>query len=320
MMDLTVVVVSFNTRDLVLACLASLCEALAPQGCIRAELRLVDNGSGDGTVAAVGRAFPNVEVIALDRNVGFAAGCNRGLRGARGRHVLLLNSDARLLPGAVEACLAVLDGDPGVGVVGPQLLHPDGRRQNSIHNLPTLLSEVVPKSLLQWVARRRFPSKRWVGNAPLDVEAITGAALFARRRMIDDVGPLPEDYFFYLEDTEWCRRARAAGWRVVHVPGAHVSHVSGASSKRVDPAGSRIEYHRSLYRYFRSSRGSAATAVVMAMRVLKSGWYGLAFSLPAALSPTWRVRWRSHLGVLRWHLRGCPAGPGLAATASPGPR
>ena len=315
-MDLTVVVVSWNTRALALACVASVRESLAAAGSVRAELRLVDNGSLDGTAAAVRRAFPDVDVIALERNRGFAAGCNRGLRGAAGRHVLLLNSDARPLAGSIEACLALLDTEDDVGIVGPQLLHSDGRLQNSIHNLPTILSEVVPKSLLQRVARRRFPSKRSIGTSPLDVEAVTGAAIFARRRMIADIGPLPEEYFFYLEDTEWCRRARAAGWRVVHLPTAAVSHISGASSKRVDPAGSRIEYHRSLYRFFRANRGAGAAAVVVSMRVLKSGWYGLAFSLAAALSPVWRARWRTQCAVLRWHLRGCPAESGLAAAAA----
>jgi len=308
--DVSVVVVTWNTRDLALDCLASVTAALAPA--IRAEILVVDNGSSDGTVGAVRERFPAARVIALPANAGFAAGANAGLRESGGRHVLLLNSDARLLPDTLERCLRFLDENPDVGVVGPQLLHPDGRRQNSIHNFPIVATELLPKALFQFLFRRRFPSRRWVGEKPLDVEAVNGAAMFARAAAVRDVGPLPEDYFFFLEETEWCRRARSAGWRVVHLPSAFAIHLSGASSKRRDPALTRIEYHRSLYHFFRVNRGTGWMAAVLSLRLLKCLFYVVALAPPAVLGGRAIDRWKVHRDVLAWHLRGCPRSVGLA--------
>jgi len=314
--DLSVIVVTWNTRELVLECLASLTTALSPA--IRAEILVVDNGSCDGTQGAVREHFTAARVIALPANVGFAAGANAGLRASSGRHVLLLNSDARVLPDTLERCVRFLDENRDVGVVGPQLLHPDGRRQNSIHNFPIVATELLPKALFQFLFRRRFPSRRWIGEEPVDVEAVTGAAIFARAAVVRDVGPLPEDYFLFLEETEWCRRARAAGWRVVHLPSAFAIHLSGASSKRRDPALTRIEYHRSLYHFFRVNRGIGWMAAVLSLRLLKSLFYVVALAPAAVLGDRGRERWKVHRDVLAWHLRGCPRSVGLAHASGSG--
>jgi hypothetical protein len=308
-MDLSVIVVTWNTRGLVLDCLASVAAALSPA--MRAEILIVDNGSSDGTAAAVRGAYPAARVIALPENVGFAAGCNAGLRVSRGRHVLLLNSDARVLPETLARGLAFLDRHPDVGLVGPQLRFPDGRPQNSVHNIPIAATELLPKALFQFFFRRRFPSRRWLGEEPRDVEAVNGAAIFARAAFVRDVGPLPEDYFFFLEETEWCRRARAAGWRVVHLPAAVVIHLAGASSKRRDPALTRIEYHRSLYHFFRVNRGSGWMAMVFCMRLLKSLFYVVTQAPLALFGGRHLARWRVHRDVLAWHLRGCPEAVGF---------
>lgn len=317
-MDLSIVIVSWNTCALTLECLESLERALAEAGADSfAEVLVVDNASFDGTVAAIRARFPAVRVIVSPRNLGFAAGCNAGLHVASGRHVLFLNSDARIDSKALHGCVDFLDQQPDVGVVGPQLLHPDGRRRNSIHNAPTLTSELIPKALLQFLFRRRFPSRRWVGDRPLDVEAVTGAAFFARAAAIAAVGPLSEDYFLFLEETDWCLRMRRAGWRVVHLPTLFAVHVAGASSKRRDPALTRIEYHRSLYHFFRVNRGMGSMAMLIALRLLKTVFYLIA-RVPAALvdGERGRARLRVHRDVLEWHLRGCPRSVGFAATSS----
>src|SRR5262249_28330777 len=203
------------------------------------------NGSSDGPVRAVGERFPWAELIALPRNVGFAAGHNAGLaRAKRGRHLLLLNDDTQVERGALERCVRFLDGAPDVGAVGPQLLHPDGRKQNSIHAFPRLLTELVPRGLLETLLPGRFPSKRFAHAGPIDVEAVLGACIAVRREALDAVGPLPEDYFFFLEETEWLLRMKRAGWRVVHLPDARLVHVHGAATKKKVPLATRIEYHR----------------------------------------------------------------------------
>jgi GT2 family glycosyltransferase len=319
MIDLSIVVVTWNTRELVLACLASIEAELdagdgSPQLAI--ETCVVDNGSSDGSVEAIRRRFPWVRVVSLPRNVGFAAGTNAGLRVLRGRTVLLLNSDAQLVRGVLRRCVEHLDAHPDVGVVGPQLLNPDGSKQNSIHNFPILATELVPKGVFQYLFRRRFPSRRWAGDEPIDVEAVAGAALFLRACLLRDVGPLPEDYFFFLEETDWCLCVRAAGWRVVHLPSAFVVHLSGGSSKRRSPALTRIEYHRSLYRFFRKYRGRIPSSAVLALRFTKALFY-VVTQAPLAIAGTkHRARWGIHRDVFMWHLRGCPGSVGLGRLAA----
>ena len=320
MIDLSIVVVTWNTRDLVLDCLASIEAELSSQGGsagVVAETCVVDNASSDGTQDAIRRRFPWVQVVSLPRNVGFAAGSNAGLRSLRGRHALLLNSDARLERGVLARCVAYLDAHPDVGVVGPQLLNPDGSKQNSIHNFPMLVTEVLPKGIFQFLFRRRFPSRRWAGESPIDVQAVAGAALFLRAQLLREVGILPEEYFFFLEETDWCLRVRSAGWRVVHLPDVFVTHLSGGSSKRRSPALTRIEYHRSLYHFFRKHHGTVPTALVLGLRFTKAFFY-LVTQAPLVLAgERHRERWDIHRRVLLWHLRGCPATVGIGRSPAP---
>jgi GT2 family glycosyltransferase len=314
--DLSIVVLTWNTRELVLDCLASIEREILSRrdaGRIEVETIVVDNGSADGTVEAVRRRFPWAELIPLPHNIGFAAGNNAGLRKISGRHAVLLNSDTVVLRDAFEICVRYLDGHPDVGVVGPQLLNPDCSKQNCIHNYPSLVTELVPKPLLESLFPRRFPSKRYEHAGPIDVEAVLGACLFVRREVLDQVGPMPEDYFFFLEETDWCWRIRDAGWRVVHVPEARVVHVHGAATKKKIPARTRIEYHRSLYHFFRKNRGVGPAAAVVALRVVKALSYVLALAPAALFSRDGRERWASAAAVLAWHLRGCPARGGLAS-------
>jgi hypothetical protein len=318
--DLSIVIVTWNAREVLLDCLASIerevlsrCDA----GRLEVETLVVDNGSADGSREAVRERFPWAEVLPLPSNLGFAAGNNVGLRRARGRHAVLLNSDTILRRDALEACVRFLDAHPEVGVVGPQLLNPDGSKQNCIHNYPSLLSELVPKGVLETLWPARFPSKRREHPGPIDVEAVLGACLVVRREVLEQVGLMPEDYFFFLEETDWCFRIRRAGWRVVHLPEARVVHLFGASTKKKVPAQTRIEYHRSLYHFFRKNRGGLAAAAVVGLRCLKSLLYVVA-ELPGALSRAGRERWRARATVLAWHLRGCPADGGLRGVRAAG--
>jgi GT2 family glycosyltransferase len=314
-MDLSVVVVTWNTRALVLECLASVFEALETSDDEHApmtEVIVIDNGSGDGSAAAVRSRFPAAQLIVLSENRGFAAGCNVGMSAAGGRHVLLLNSDARANRALLDGCVGYLDRHPDVGIVGPQLLHSDGRAQNSIHNFPTLVSEAVPKAALQFCFRRKYPSWRTVGDRPIDVEAITGAALFVRAKAVREVGPMPEDYFFYLEETAWCLAMKRSGWRVVHLPACFAIHDGGASSKRRDPALARIEYHRSLYHFFGTNRGTGPRVLVMTLRIFKNLFAVVTRAPIALVSEAGRVRWKARRDVLAWHLRGCPESVGFA--------
>jgi len=317
--DLSLVVLTWNARELVAACLASVERTMrGPEGAagLVVETLVVDNGSQDGTVEMLRARFPWVATLALPRNLGFAGGCNAGLAAARGRAVALLNNDTELLPGCLEACVRFLDAEPGVGVVGPQLLHPDGRLQNSIHNAPTLFSELVPLGILETLWPRRFPSKRQRYTEPVDVEAVLGACMVVRREALEEVGPLPEDYFLFLEETDWLVAMRQAGWRVVHLPAARLVHVHGATTKKRAPLATRIEYHRSLYRFFRKRHGRVQASLVIGVRVLRL-LAALALLAPLALVlPRERNRWCERARILVWHLRGRPASWGLAGAGT----
>lgn len=312
MIDLSLVIVTWNGWPWLERCLESVDRQVRAAGKLALEVIVVDNGSTDGTVARLAERFPWAACLALPENRGFAAGANAGLRRAAGRHVALLNNDTELEAGALEACVAHLDAHPEVGVVGPQLLHPDGRKQNSVHAEPGLTGEIVPRWLLETLLPRRHPSKRFAHDRPVEVDAVLGACLVARRDVLERVGLLPEDYFFFLEETDWCRAIRAAGFRVVHLPHVNVRHVHGATSKKRDPARTRIEYHRSLYRYFRKNRGPVAFGVLVAVRLAKSVLHVLVGAPAALLSRNGRERWRARWRVLVWHLAGRPEGWGLA--------
>jgi GT2 family glycosyltransferase len=319
-MDLSIIIVSWNTRDLLLECLANLQRELEPdpeREPTESEVFVVDNGSDDGSAEAVCERHPWVRLIALPENRGYAAGNNVALRKAGGRVLLLLNSDVVLEPGALARGLDVLDSQADVGAAGVQLLHPDGRLQNSIHAFPCAWHELVPRALLEIGFPRRYPSKRHAHTRPVEVDAVLGAVLFVRREVVEKVGLLCEDYFFFLEETDWCWRMRQAGYRVLHIPDSRAIHHSGASSKQKHPLETRIEYHRSLHHFLRVHRGPFSAGVGRALRVIK----GLLSLLPLAIASLVFVRQRSRLrsvwGVLSWHIRGCPPGGGLNGLDQP---
>ena len=234
----------------------------------------------------------------------------------RGSIWLLLNSDARVTPGCIERVRAELAARPGVGIAGVQLVRSDGSLQSSVHGFPSLLRELTPRPLLERLAPRRFPSRRRPPSEPVEVEAVLGAALFVRARAAREVGPLCEDFFFFLEETDWCWRMREAGWSVLHVPGARAVHLSGASSKRRLPARTRIEYHRSLYRFLELHRGGASARAVRCLRILRSTLLLPVLGLLAPFSVRSRQRLRERGALVLWHLRGRPEAGGLAVAAA----
>lgn len=313
MIDLSVVIVSFDTQKLLLECLASVeREVRRPIAMLESEVIVVDNGSRDGSPRAVREAFPWVELIALEQNVGYARGNNVGLRRARGRVIALLNSDVVLMPGALECAIAALENHPDAGAAGIQLFHPDGRPQNSIHMAPSFVREIAPTWLLETLAPGRFPSKRRPAREPIEVEAVLGAALFVKRETLDRVGLLPEDYFFFLEETDWCWQMRREGFGILHVPGARAIHHSGASSKQKDPIATRIEYHRSLYHFLRKNRGAVSANAVRMVRIVKGLVVILPLTVLGLVSSRHRARLRGVSRLLRWHVNGCPASWGLS--------
>jgi N-acetylglucosaminyl-diphospho-decaprenol L-rhamnosyltransferase len=264
--DLSIIVVSWNVLSLLRACLASL-QASAGIGWSdgsspHAEVIVVDNGSEDGTAAALAAEFPRIRLVANPDNRGFTRANNQGLALSRGRYVFFLNPDTRVAPDALRLLLEFMDGHPAAGVAGPQLRYGDGSLQSSRRRFPTLGTALFESTPLTWHlspqhnrwARRYHLDDCPAGSEPQTVDWLVGAALFVRRDALEQVGGFDEGYFMYSEELDWCRRASAAGWQVVYVPAAKVIHYEGRSSEQA-VAARHIRFQTSKVRYFRKYYG-----------------------------------------------------------------
>jgi N-acetylglucosaminyl-diphospho-decaprenol L-rhamnosyltransferase len=266
--DVSVVIVSWNTRALTTACLASL-----PAGAGRAtwDAVVVDNASSDDSVAAIRADFPAVRIIANATNVGFAAANNQGIRACTGRYVLLLNSDTLAAPGSLEALVAFADAHPRAGVVGPRLENPDGSFQTGPTPFPSLWTELLSVTGIgRRLTYRGYPSRREaVSLAAQPTDYVVGACLLARREAIDQVGALDEGYFMYSEEPDWCWRMRQAGWETWYTPAAVITHLGGQSTRQVREA-MLVALYRSKVRFFRRHRGMASAAALTGIFVAVS--------------------------------------------------
>jgi len=299
-----VVIVNWNTKDLLLKCLASIYKNVHD---IRFEVWLVDNASGDGSVAAAQNQFPEIHVIQNSRNLGFAAANNRALRQIRGRYALLLNTDAMVTAGAVQELFGFMENVPGAAMVCGQLLNLDGTRQNSIANFPSLPLLLTNESLLRILFPKTYPSKLRQYGSPIEVESCIGACMMVRKTAMDAVGLLDERFFFFFEETDWAYRMGRAGWKVFFVPNARIYHAQGQS---VGPeAGGRLLLYRSRYLYFKKwfPRSYPLMAAAVVLRLIVSTLLtGMAVLATVGCLPKLRHRLTVYLRLLMWHLRGCP--------------
>lgn len=230
-MDLSIVIVSFNTEQLLQRCLDAAC---ADTQSLTAEIFVVDNASTDGSPRIVAQRYPHVNLIANERNVGFAAANNQAIRHASGQFVLLLNPDAFVHPGATPTLLRFIRSRPQAGFCGAVLLNEDGTVQPSARRFPTpvrfLATRVRPLARLTG-AEHGFDihGQQTPPATPIPADWISGACLLVRRSTIEQVGPMDEGFFLYFEETDWCRRMHAAGWQGWLVPAARATHLLGAS-------------------------------------------------------------------------------------------
>lgn len=229
----SVIIVSFNTADITLNCLRAVFQQDLS---VPFEVIVVDNGSVDNSVERIRNEFPDVQVIALSENIGFGPANNLGLQQSRGRYVLFLNSDTVVEPSSLRTCLEYLEQHHRVGMVGCKLVLPDGRLDHGCRRgLPT------PGRALLYFSRlgALFPRSRWLNGYTLSfmdpdqvasVDCISGAFMFVRREVLEQVGGFDPDYFFYGEDIDLCFRVRQAGWEIHYLPTARTLHLRGAST------------------------------------------------------------------------------------------
>jgi GT2 family glycosyltransferase len=234
-MELSIVIVNFNTKDLLGKCLDSIAAyGLEDKG--NSEVIVVDNGSVDGSVEEINKPkFKarneklNLKIIENKDNLGFSKAVNQGLRQAKGDKVLLLNSDTQLTKNSLKN---LLEFEKAVhpAVVGSQMLNPDKTVQGSCFFLPT-----INRAFLEyWLGKRGYFSKYYPsGNAPVEVEAISGGVMLLPKEVIDKVGLLDERYFMYFEDLDYCRRVRESGYKIYYLPSSQIIHEHGASGKKL---------------------------------------------------------------------------------------
>jgi GT2 family glycosyltransferase len=278
------------------------------------EMTVVDNGSWDGSVHEMKKTFPFVHLVENEKNLGFAKAVNQGLQKAAGRYILLLNPDTQIKGGAIERLASFMDSHPGTGVAGAQLLNSDGSKQNSIANFPSLATELLNKSFLRWLFPKRYPGKGKNYSKPVEVDSVIGACMMVRREALDQVGTLDENYFLFLEETDWCYRMKRAGWKIYHVPQAEVYHLQGKSAE-VERKRARVEYYRSRYYFFRKNKGNLQPVMLFIGLLIRLGFELLSVAV-ASLVTFFAIKgWRKKLAIysylLWWHLKLCPEDMGL---------
>jgi GT2 family glycosyltransferase len=310
-MDLSIVIVNWNTKNLLLQCLEAVYQ---PAGAVEKEVFVVDNGSADGSQTAVRERFPGVTLIENQANLGFAKANNQALGRSRGDYLLLLNPDTRVEAGAIEKLLSFMEGHREAGAAGPQLLHPDGTKQNSIANFPSLATELLNKRFLRWLFPKKFPGKERDYRKPLEVDSVIGACMMVRREAMEQVGLLDEDYFLFLEETDWCYRFKKAGWKIYHVPQAKVYHFQGKGVER-EKKRARIEYYRSRALFFKKNRGRVQCFILLIGSMLRLGVGLFLMTVVCCFSLFSVKKWINKLWIYTfitwWYLKGCPEEMGL---------
>ena len=247
---LLVLIVSWNTRDLLRDCLQSLQPGAHPDW----DVLVVDNASADDSVAMVRSTFPTVRLIENAVNVGYARANNQGLRTSTAPYALLLNSDTRATPEAIEELVAFLDAHPDAGAVSPRLLRADGTAQPFAFGGDPTLGYLLRRGARRLLSGRYLHD--WAIAETRCVDWVSGACLLVRRTAIEQVGMLDENFFMYFEDNDWCLRLRRAGWKTYYHPAAAIVHLGGQSLARNPQAQSA--YETSLRYFYRKHYGPLA--------------------------------------------------------------
>ena len=267
MVKLSVIIVSYNTRDVLMRCLESV---FAHTEGLVLEVIVVDNNSIDGSPTMVEETFPAVTLIRNKANIGFAAANNVGLRSASGEFILFLNSDTVVVHDALRKSVSHLLEHPEVGILGCKLLNADGSIQPSARDFPTLWSLFLESLFVYRVLPHRGVFRNpWITDLDTEqqIDIVKGAFLLTRRSVLDDVGPLDERFFLYSEEQDWCLRANQRGWKAIYWPHAEVFHLDGASTN-IALNSRRFLIYDSETEYFRKHFGRAYATVARTLMVI----------------------------------------------------
>jgi GT2 family glycosyltransferase len=305
----SIVIVHRNGRAMLLETLARLADAMREDDAVM----VVDNGSSDGSITAIRQAHPHARVIENGCNNGFAAACNQGISATNSEFVLLLNNDAFVTADTLNALARTFLENPHCAATSPRLVGDDGRPQRSHGRLPDPLGELGLRS-----KAGRFPPLP-EGDI-VEVESVIGACMAIRRTAIADVGLMDEAFFFYFEETDWCRRFRAAGWTILLTQNAQVTHLKGASTKG-RRRGTRIEMFRSRITYYDRAFSRPVAYSLTCYRILRlvinTVFHAAATLLTLGLHKGLRAKFVDYAYVLAWLSAGWPWKWGLPDKCPP---
>jgi GT2 family glycosyltransferase len=271
-LPISVIIVNYNSGSFLVNCIADIYE-------LAEEIIVIDNASTDFSLSTLKSNLPmeghRLRIINLNRNIGFAAGCNKGLSVSTQPYILFLNPDCILNPDSLHRMVQVMESDPQIGMVGGYLINPDGTEQGGGRRaIPTPWRAFVRAFGLYRLAKFRpqlffdfHLDKQPLPQAPVEVEAISGALMLVRREAIDDVGTWDEGYFLHCEDLDWCMRFRQKNWKIVFVPDAPVTHFKGACSQ-ARPFFVAWHKHRGMLRFYRKFFRQQYPGIVMGLITL----------------------------------------------------
>ncbi len=306
-MYLSIIIVNWNVRDLLDACLASI--YASDLDAANYEIIVVDSASNDGSADMLRERYSSVDLLPQNENIGFTRGNNLGLARASGRFLLLLNPDTEVSATALDRLLDYMQGNPKVGIIGPHTHNTDGSHQSTRRRFPTLMTGIFESTWLsRWApaaVERDYRMQDTDDDDIIEVDWVQGSALMLRREVFQDIGGLDEAYTMYFEELDFCRRAKTAGWLVRYHGLAKITHHGGKSSEQAS-AFKQIHFHTSKLRYFRKHHGFGAYVCLRSLLLLQFGWQMALESLKAALGHKRKLRAeriRTYWQVLRSGLK-----------------
>lgn len=289
--DISIIIVNWNTKDFLMECLNSLEEC---SSVYKKEVIVVDNGSSDGSLEAVRVTFPEAQVIQNNANLGFAKANNIGIAKSRGRYVCLVNSDVKVMDNCINRLITYMDTNPNIGVSGPKILNPDLTIQDSCRTFPSLWNNLSQTLGLDKLFRNSpFFSGEHMFHFKHDVvfpvDYLAGCFFMVRRKALDEIGLLDERFFIYQEEVDWCRRFKRAGWDVFFFPEATIIHNHSASSSK-DPLRFAAEQIKSKKTYWKKHHSRIAVKIFSLIFLIYHGLRIVSYSIFYIIAPLERIQ------------------------------
>ena len=305
--DLSIIIVSWNTKKYMEECLTSLTTI---NGNLSAEIIVVDNASADGTPDMIRAQFPDVKLIETGANLGFAKGNNVGIKEATGKYICLINSDVNVPSDCLEKMHTFMEQQPSIGLLGPGMLRPDGKVYRSGMRFPTLWNLFLRALFLDSLFKSTglfggFLMKDFQFDQTRDIDVLNGWLWMARREALNQVGPLDGRFFMYAEDVDWCKRFHLAGWRVVFYAEASAVHYGGASAAS-QPSRFNVEMQRANLQYWKKYHGRVSLFFYLLIGCLSYsvralGWSGV-YLMKRSSRYRAQIEVKQYLKCLRWVL------------------